>query len=125
MNWPLTRENGTENSSVQRALQTQEGEQSDFTQKRDKTAETNGRAEVPKERCFDSNAVKKEEKQAGQKVVVATEDVSTAGTTQRPTPLQKAGTFAQHFLRQKTVFVHLPFIAVASGPCQMRSVGHT
>lgn len=60
-----------------------------FTQKQDETAETNGRAQVPKERCFDSNAVKKEEKQAGQKVAVATDDVSTTGATRRPTPCRR------------------------------------
>lgn len=36
--------------------------------------------QVTKERCFNSNVVKKEEKRAGQKLAAAIEDVSTART---------------------------------------------
>lgn len=36
--------------------------------------------QVTKERCFNSKAVKKEERRAGQKLAVATEDVSTTKT---------------------------------------------
>lgn len=77
MNWPLTWEYQKENSLYQGSFKPKRID----LHRNEIKLQKQMTKQVTKERRFNSNAVKKEEKRAGQKLAAAIGDVSTAGTT--------------------------------------------
>lgn len=65
--------------------------------------------QVTKERCFNSNAAKKEEKTSWPEVGCCNRGCVNCQDHLESYPLQKVSAFPQLLLRRKTVFVHLPF----------------
>lgn len=65
--------------------------------------------QVPKVRCFNSNAVKKEEKTSWPEGGCCNIGCVNCKDHVESYPLQKAGALPQPPLRLKTVFVHLSF----------------